>query len=124
MSLTESSGRLTQWRLHLAEYDIIIQYRPGRVQQVPDALPRPVSTRIADDPRPAVEVNDDTPTFDAGTTIRDVSNELVGHVCTASCDHEVVHVFATTRNQASSRISSRARARYEPRGDNEAPALQ
>ena len=43
MSLTESSGRLTRWRLRLAEYDFTIQYRPGRVHQVPDALSRLIS---------------------------------------------------------------------------------
>ena len=48
----------------------------------------------------------------------------MGHVCTAGCDHEVEHVFATTRNQASSRRRSRARARDELSGDGEAPALQ
>ena len=38
MSLTYSSGRLTRWRLCLAEYDFTIQYSPGRVHQVPDAF--------------------------------------------------------------------------------------
>ncbi|CDF39938.1 unnamed protein product [Chondrus crispus] len=124
MSLTESSGRLNRWRLRLAEYDFTIQYRPGRVHQVPDALSRLVSPRVADDPRPTVEVDDDIPTFDGGTTVRDVSNELADRVCTASCDHQAVHVFVTTRNQAGSRTRSRVQTRDEPRGDDEAPALQ
>ena len=124
MFLTESSGRLTRWRLRLAEYDFTIQYRPGSVHQVPDALSRLVSTRVTDDPRPVVEVDDDIPTFDAGTTVHDVSNELADHVCTASCDHKAVHVFVTTRNQTGSRRRSRARTRNEPRGDDEAPALE
>ena len=64
MSLTESSGRLTRWQLRLAEYDFTIQYRPGRVHQVPDALSRLVSPQVANDPRPTVEVDDDIPTFD------------------------------------------------------------
>ena len=58
MSLTESSGRLTRWRLRLAEYDFTIQYHPGRVPQLPDALSRLVSVRDADDPRSVVEVDD------------------------------------------------------------------
>ena len=124
MSLTQSSGRLTRWQLRLAEYDFTIQYRPGRVQQVTDALSRLVSPRVADDPRATVEVDDDIPTFDGGTTVRDVSNELADHVCTASCDHQAVHVFVTTRNQAESRAKSRVRTRDETRGDDEAPALQ
>ena len=84
MSLTESSGRLTRWRLRLAEYDFTIKYRPRPVHQVPDALSRLVSPRVADDPRPTVEVDDDIPTIDGGTTVRDVSNELADHDCTAN----------------------------------------
>lgn len=38
MNLTQSSGRLTRWRLRLAELDFTIKYRPGRVHVVPDAL--------------------------------------------------------------------------------------
>ena len=72
MSLTDSSGRLTRWRLRLAEYDFTIQYCPGRVHQVPDALSRLISPRVADDPRPVFEVDDDIPTFDADTTVREV----------------------------------------------------
>ena len=82
MSLTESSGRLTRWRLRLPEYDFTIQFRPGRVHQVPDALSHLVSPTITDDPRPTVEVGDDILTFDGGTTVRDVSNELADHVFT------------------------------------------
>ena len=73
MSLTESSGRLTRWRLRLAKHDFTIQYRPCRIHQVPDALSRLISPRVAEDPRPVVEVDDDIPTFDADTTVRDVS---------------------------------------------------
>ena len=124
MSLTKSSGRLTRWRLRMAEYDFTIQYRPGRVHQVPDALSRLVSPRVTEDPRPVVEVDDDLPTFDAGPTVHYVSNELADHVCSASCDHKAVHVFVTRRNQAGSRRRSRAQTRDEPRGDDEAPALE
>ena len=124
MALTESSGRLTRWRLRLAEYDFTIQYHPGLVHQVPDALSRLVWPKIADDPLPTVEVDDDISTFDGGTNVRDVSNELADHVYTASCDHRSDHVFVTTRNQAESRARSRVRTRDEPRGDDEAPSLQ
>ena len=124
MSLTESSGRLTQWRLRLAEYDFTIQYRPGRVHQVPDALSRFVSPSVADDPRPVVEVDDEIPTYGTGTTVRDVSYELAGHVCTGRCDNQADHVFVTTRNRTKARRNSRARARDEPRGDDETPALE
>ena len=124
MSLSETSGRLTQWWLRLAEYDFTIQYRPGRVHQVPDALSRLMSPKITDDPRPTVEVDDDIPTFNGGTTVRDVSNELAEHVCATSCDHQAVHVFVTTRNQAESRERSRVRTRDHPRGDDEVHALQ
>ena len=54
MYLTESSGRLTRWRLRLAEYDFTIQYRLGRVHQVPEILSRLVSPNVTDDPRPVV----------------------------------------------------------------------
>ena len=124
ISLTESSGRLTRWRLRLAEYDFTIQYRLGRVCQVPNALSCLLSPRVADDPRPVVEVDDDIPTYDTGTTVRDVSDELADHVCTASCDHEADHVFVTTRNRTISQRRARARARDEPRSDDEAPALE
>ncbi|CDF38259.1 unnamed protein product [Chondrus crispus] len=70
MSLTESSGRLTRWRLRLAEYDFTIQYRPGRVHQLPDALSRLVSPKVANDPRPTVEVDDDIPTFEGHDSSR------------------------------------------------------
>ena len=124
MSLAESSRRLTRRWLRLAEYDFTIQYRPGRVHQVPDALSLLISPRVADDPRPVVEVDDYIPTYDAGTTVLDVSHELVDHVCTKKCDHDADHVFVTTRNRTKTRRSSHARARDEPRGDDEAPALE
>ena len=124
MSLTESSVRLTRWRLRLAEYDLTNQYGPGRVHQVPDALSCLISPRIAENPRPFVEVDDDIPTYDTGTTVRDVSDELADHLCTASWDDEADHIFVTTRNRKKIRRSSRDRARDKPRGDDEAPALE
>ena len=124
MSLAESSRRLTRWRLRLAEYDFTIQYRPGRVHQVPDALSRLVSPSVADDPQPTVEGDDEIPTFDTGTTVQDASNELADHACAVSCDHEFGHIFATTQLQASARRRSCARTRDELRGNEEAPAPQ
>lgn len=77
---TKSTGRLTPWRLRVAEYDFTVQYRPGRVHHVPDALPRLVSPRVDDDPLPTVDVDEDIPTIDSGTVVRDVSDELANHV--------------------------------------------
>ena len=63
MTLTESSGRLTRWRLRLAEFDFVVQYRPGRVHQVPDALSR--LERPRDSAQTAVD--DDVPAFEDAT---------------------------------------------------------
>ena len=94
------------------------------VHQVPDALSRLVSPRVANDPRPVVEVDDEIPTFDAGKTVRDVSDELADHVCIPKCNHKAIHVFITTRNQTVRQKKSRARARDGPSGDDDAPALE
>ena len=56
--LTEPSGRLIRWRLRLSEFDFKVLYRPGRVNQVRDALSRLV--RPSRDTKP---VEDDIPTF-------------------------------------------------------------
>ena len=72
---------------------------------------------------PAVKMDEDIPTFDAGTTVRDVSNKPADHVCTASCHQKTARVFATTRKQTRSRRKSRVRTREEPRGDDMAPAI-
>lgn len=124
ISLTESSGRPTRWQLRLAEYDFTIQYRPGRVHQVPDALSRLISLKDSDDPRRVVEVDDEIPTLDAGNTVRDDSDELVDHVCSTKCDHKTVQVLVTTRKQTEAKRRTSAREREEPRGDEEAPALE
>ena len=63
MNLTESSGRLTRWRLRLADFDFVIEYKPGRKNQVADALSRLLR------PRGPVEPVDDTvPCFVSSTT--------------------------------------------------------
>ena len=59
MTLTDSSGRLMRWRLRLSELDFTIQYRPGIVHQVPDALSRIISP-LGNDDRP---VDDEVPTY-------------------------------------------------------------
>ena len=46
-----------RWRLRLSEFDFEIQYRPGRVHQVPDALSRLIT--LGSDPKP---VDDEIPT--------------------------------------------------------------
>ena len=94
------------------------------MHQVSDALSRLVSPRVTEDPGPVVEVDGDIPTSDAGTTVRDASDELADHVCTASCNHTAVNVFIITTNQAGSPRRSRVRTPDERRGDDEAPALE
>ena len=58
LTLSDTSGRLMRWRLRLSEFYFEIQYRSGRVHQVPDALLR--LTRPGSDPKP---VDDEIPTF-------------------------------------------------------------
>ena len=58
LTLSDPSGRLMRWRLRLSEFDFEIQYRPGRVHQVPDALSRLITP--GSDSRP---VDDEIPTF-------------------------------------------------------------
>ena len=40
LTITESTGRLTWWRLLLSEFDYEIDYIPGRVNSVPDSMSR------------------------------------------------------------------------------------
>ena len=58
LTLSDPSGRLMRWGLRLSEFDFEIQYRPGRVHQVPDALSRLITP--GSDPKP---VDDEIPTF-------------------------------------------------------------
>ena len=58
LTLSHPSGRLMRWRLRLSEFDFEIQYRQGRVHQVPDALSRLITP--GSDPRP---VDNEIPTF-------------------------------------------------------------
>ena len=58
MTLTDSSGRLMRWRLRLSEFDFTIEYRPGIVHRVPDALYHIISSQGNED-RP---VDDEVPT--------------------------------------------------------------
>ena len=67
MTLTDSSGRLMRWRLRLSEFDFTIQYRPGIIHQVPDALSRLISPRG----------NEDSPVDDEVPTYGDHGNVLV-----------------------------------------------
>lgn len=38
MNISDPSGRLTQWRLHLAEYDFQVVYKKGTQNTQADAL--------------------------------------------------------------------------------------
>ena len=100
MTLTESSCRITRWRLRPAEFDFMIEYCPGRLHQVPDAPSR----LFAPSKGNQSEIDDDVPTFDGDasllTTIQDVSNELSDHRCTPKCDHDMETVVVTTRTGA------------------------
>lgn len=44
--LTESTGRLTRWLLHLSEFDFASVYKTSRVDQVTDELSPLPSTRV------------------------------------------------------------------------------
>ena len=81
LTITESTGRLTRWRLLLSEFDYEIDYIPGRVNSVPDAMSRVLTP--AGDPQP---VEADVPVFE--------SNDHYD----ADCDHS--KVLVTTRNRA------------------------
>ena len=56
MTLTDAKGRLIRWRLWLSEFYFAIQYCPGIVHQVPDALSRIIAPQGNDDRPVAVEV--------------------------------------------------------------------
>ena len=58
MNLTESTGRLTRWRLRLSEFEFVIEYKPGKKNQVADALSRLIRPRGADEP-----IDDVVPVF-------------------------------------------------------------
>ena len=58
MTLNDPSGRLTRWRLRLAEFDFEKIYRPGRKDQVPDSLPR-----LTNKDNNTYEGDDEIPTF-------------------------------------------------------------
>ena len=60
LTLNDPQGRLMRWRLRLMEYDYSIEYRPGRVHQVPDALSR-LDQPDEGDPEP---IDDDFPTYE------------------------------------------------------------
>ncbi len=46
ISLQDPAGRLARWRILLSEFDYSIDYRHGRVHQVPDALSRVPTTGL------------------------------------------------------------------------------
>ena len=58
LTLSDPSVRLMRWRLRLSEFDFEIQYLPGCVHQVPDALIRLISPGSDLEP-----VDDESPTF-------------------------------------------------------------
>ena len=57
LNLTDVSGRLARWRLHLAKNDFEVEYRPGMKHQLADGMSR---LRTGDDPE---EIEDEIPTF-------------------------------------------------------------
>ena len=59
LRLKDPSGRLMRWRLRLSDFEFEIQYRPGRVHQIPDALSWLLTPGASDD-RP---LDDNIPTF-------------------------------------------------------------
>ena len=62
MNFTEATGRLCRWRLRLDQFEFDIEYRPGRVHQVPDALSRLLTPRASDE-----TIDDDIPTYEPPT---------------------------------------------------------
>ena len=81
MTITESIGHLTRWRLLLSELDYEIAYILGQVKSVPDALSRVLFP--AGDPQP---VEADVPVFESNND------------CNANSEN--AQVLITTRNQA------------------------
>ena len=69
-------------------------------------------------------MDDDIPTFDADTAVREASYELMDQVCSSKCDQKTVQVLVTMPNQTETRIRTRTRAGDEPRGDDEATSLE
>ena len=73
MRLKESSCRLTRWRLRLSEFDFTIEYRPGRVHRVLDALSRLVAPNTGNHS----EIDDEVPTFEGDLSLFDGSSRCL-----------------------------------------------
>lgn len=71
MWLTETSGRLTRWRLKLAEFDFTIQHRPGGVHQGPNALSLLIESRAAIELQRSVD--NDIPGIDSDDGVKTTS---------------------------------------------------
>ena len=63
LNLTDSTGRLTRWRLRLLEYDFDVVHRAGIKHQAPDAL-----SRLDTDAFDAQPLQDDLPVFSIDVT--------------------------------------------------------
>ena len=81
LNLTNFIGRLARWRMLLSEFDYEIDYIPGRVNSVPDAM-----SRLLTPGEDKIQFGTDVPVFD------------VDEPCTSSCTH--AKILVTTRARA------------------------
>ena len=76
MTISDSTGRLTRWRIPLSEFDFTVKYRPGLVHQVPDALSRGLTPEGNDD-KP---IDDEVPSYSEHEAILVTTRRKVANV--------------------------------------------